>query len=61
MKVIQDLRSMTVGQLHTELKAVRRQLSVVRFHIRTGQSKEVSKLRNLRKNVAQIKTVLSSK
>ena len=61
MKIIQDLRSMTVGQLHTELKAVRRQLSVVRFHVRTNQSKEVAKLKGLRKNIAQIRTVLSSK
>ena len=61
MKVIQDLRAMTVAQLHTEMKAVRRELAVIRFHVRTGQNKSVAKLKGLRKNVAQIKTVLASK
>ncbi|PID70883.1 50S ribosomal protein L29 [bacterium DOLZORAL124_38_8] len=61
MKFIQDLRVMTVGQLHKELAAVRRDLAVARFHVRTGQSKEVAKVQGLRKHIAQIKTVLSEK
>lgn len=61
MKLIQDLRAMTAGQLHKELASVRRNLAVARFHLRTGQSKEVAKVQGLRKNIAQIKTLLSGK
>jgi len=58
---ITDVRQMSPEKLHEELQRVRRELAVVRFHVKTGQETNTAKVRELRKLIAQILTILNQK
>ena len=57
---IQELRQLTPKKLQAELEKTVRSLSVLRFHIATGQAQNTAKVKSARKLIAQIKTLLNN-
>ncbi len=55
---IAAIRSLTDDQLHTELDGAYREMMNVRFRLSTRQLNNPQELRNARKTVAQLKTVM---
>ncbi len=55
---IQELRQMTTGKLIELLKKTKREASTTRFRLTTGQNQNSAALKNMRKQIAQIKTLL---
>ncbi len=55
---IQEIRQMNMKKLIEELRKARRELSVKRFHNRTGQDQNTAKSKKTRKIIAQILTVI---
>ena len=58
---IQELRQLSEKKLKDALHKARRDASVARFHVLTGQNQDTAKLKSLRKMVAQILTLLKEK
>lgn len=58
---IQELRQLSEKKLRETLKDSRREVSVLQFHVRTGQNQNTAKLKSLRKMIAQIITLLKEK
>ncbi len=57
---IQELRQLTPKKLWKELIKNRRALAVKRFHTRTGQDQKTSDLKELKKTIARILTLLNN-
>jgi len=55
---IQELRQLTPKKLWKQLKDIRRNLAVIRFHIKTGKEQDTSKVGKIKKTIAQILTIL---
>ncbi len=55
---ISTIRALTDDQLHSELDGAYRQLMNVRFRLSTRQLNNPQELRNARKTIAQLKTVM---
>ena len=55
---IQELRQLTPKKLWKQLAETRRTLAVKRFHVKTGQDQKTSDVRDLKKTIAQILTIL---
>lgn len=55
---IQELRQLTAKKLQDRLSVLERELSVLRFHIKTGQSQKTSDVGLRRVEIAQINTIL---
>jgi large subunit ribosomal protein L29 len=55
---IQELRQMTTVKLVELLKKTRREASTTRFRLATGQNQNSAELKNMRTQIAQIKTLL---
>jgi large subunit ribosomal protein L29 len=60
MKVA-EVREMDVAQLENRLAETRRELFNLRFQHATGQLENTGQLREVRKNIARILTVLNQK
>ena len=56
---ISELRQMTDIKLLVNLRLLRRQLSVVKFHIKTGKEGNTAKVSDLRKGIARTFTLLN--
>lgn len=54
---IQELRQLSAKKLQEELQKTERELTMTRFHTRTGLNQDTAKVAKLRKMVAQIKTL----
>lgn len=54
----QELRQLTTDKLKAKLDEVSRKLAVVRFHLKTGQENDTAQVKKMRRQVAQIKTLL---
>jgi len=54
---LEKIRNFSDGELGTEAKKAAEQLFRLRFQIKLGQSEGVKKLRELKKDIARIKTV----
>jgi len=50
---------MTLKQLQEKLVKSERELTSVRFHVKTGQNQDNAAIRKLRTQVAQVKTLLN--
>ncbi|MBD2841427.1 50S ribosomal protein L29 [Erythrobacter rubeus] len=57
MADIEDLRTKTDDQLSTELTELRREQYNLRFQSATNQLEKPSRIREVRRNIAQIKTL----
>jgi len=54
---LEKIRNLSDGELTTEEKKAAEQLFRLRFQIKLGQNEGVKKLRELKKDIARIKTV----
>ena len=57
MADIEDLRTRTDDQLTTELTELKREQYNLRFQAATNQLEKPSRIREVRRNIAQIKTL----
>ncbi|HEX4541014.1 MAG TPA: 50S ribosomal protein L29 [Acidimicrobiales bacterium] len=53
-----ELRELDVGELESRLSESKRELFNLRFQVVTGQLDNVSRIRQVRRDVARIKTIL---
>jgi large subunit ribosomal protein L29 len=56
-----DLRSMTVDQLDDELMNLKKEQFNLRFQRATGQLENTSRVREVRRDIARLKTIASQK
>ncbi|HIX34846.1 MAG TPA: 50S ribosomal protein L29 [Candidatus Limosilactobacillus merdigallinarum] len=55
---VQELNGLTTDQLLSREKELKEQLFNLRFQLATGQLENTASLKNVRKNIARVKTVL---
>ena len=55
---VQELNGLTTEQLLDREKELKEQLFNLRFQLATGQLENTASLKNVRKNIARVKTVL---
>ena len=60
-KYVEDLRNKSVAELNEELVAAKKELFNLRFQNATNQLDNPSRIKDVRKNIARIQTVISSK
>ena len=58
-KYVEDLRSKPVAELNEALVAAKKELFNLRFQNATNQLDNTSRIKEVRKNIARIQTVLS--
>lgn len=58
---ISDLKVMTTDQLHDELLKLKKEQFNLRFQRATGQLEKVARVREVRRDVARIKTIQRKK
>ena len=56
-----DIRALTTDQMLEKEKQYKEELFSLRFQQATGQLENTARLRQVRKNIARIKTILSEK
>lgn len=56
-----DLRNKSVEDLKTELSNLQREQFNLRFQLKTGQLQQTDNVRNVRRDIARINTILSEK
>ncbi|MBK5957892.1 50S ribosomal protein L29 [Rhodoplanes elegans] len=61
MAKIEDFRTMTVDQLDDELLKLKKEQFNLRFQKATGQLENTSRVRQVRRDIARIKTVAQTK
>ena len=59
-KFVQGLKAKTVAELNTELVAAKKELFNLRFQNATNQLDNTSRIKEVRKNIARIQTVISA-
>lgn len=57
---IDQLRKMDSSKLQEELEAIKKELFKVSFEVKNGQSKNSHLVRNYKKYIARIQTILNS-
>ncbi|KRN58254.1 50S ribosomal protein L29 [Limosilactobacillus secaliphilus] len=55
---VQELNGLTTDQLLSREKELKEQLFNLRFQLATGQLENTASLKDVRKNIARVKTVL---
>lgn len=60
-EAVGKMREMTPVELKDRLKDVKEELFNLRFQLATGHLEDFSKIRQIRKNIARIQTVLQEK
>ncbi len=60
-KYVADLQAKSVAELNDELVAAKKELFNLRFQNATNQLDNTSRITDVRKNIARIQTVISSK
>ena len=58
---VEDLKSKSAAELNDELVAAKKELFNLRFQNATNQLDNTSRIKDVRKNIARIQTVISSK
>ncbi len=58
---MRKMREMTEAELTTEVKKLKQELFNLRFQHVTGQLENPIKMRDIKKNIARVKTVLREK
>lgn len=59
-KYVQDLKTKSVAELKEELVAAKKELFNLRFQNATNQLDNTSRIKEVRKNIARIQTVISA-
>ena len=60
-KYVEDLRNKSVAELNEELVAAKKELFNLRFQNATNQLDNTSRIKEVRKNIARIQTVITMK
>ena len=60
-KYVEDLRAKSIAELNEELVAAKKELFNLRFQNATNQLDNTSRIKEVRKNIARIQTVMASK
>ena len=60
-KYVEDLRTKSAAELNEELVAAKKELFNLRFQNATNQLDNTSRIKEVRKNIARIQTVMASK
>ena len=60
-KYVQELNGKTVAELNEELVAAKKELFNLRFQNATNQLDNTSRIKEVRKNIARIQTVITQK
>ena len=60
-KYVEELQSKTTAQLNEELVAAKKELFNLRFQNATNQLDNTSRIKEVRKNIARIQTVIAQK
>ena len=60
-KFVEDLKAKSVVELNEELVAAKKELFNLRFQNATNQLDNTSRIKEVRKNIARIQTVISEK
>ena len=60
-KFVEDLRSKSATELNEELVAAKKELFNLRFQNATNQLDNTSRIKEVRKNIARIQTVITEK
>lgn len=60
-KYVEDLKSKSAAELSEELVAAKKELFNLRFQNATNQLDNTSRIKDVRKNIARIQTVISEK
>ena len=60
-KFVEDLRAKTNVELEQELVAAKKELFNLRFQNATNQLENTSRIKEVRKNIARIQTVITEK
>ena len=58
---VEDLKAKSVAELNEELVAAKRELFNLRFQNATNQLDNTSRIKEVRKNIARIQTVITEK
>ena len=58
---VKDLKSKSVAELNDELVAAKKELFNLRFQNATNQLDNTSRIKDVRKNIARIQTVIAEK
>ena len=58
-KFVEDLKAKSVAELNEELVAAKKELFNLRFQNATNQLDNTSRIKEVRKNIARIQTVIS--
>ena len=60
-KYVQDLNSKSASELNNELVAAKKELFNLRFQNATNQLDNTARIKEVRKNIARIQTVITQK
>ena len=60
-KYVEELQSKTMAQLNEELVAAKKELFNLRFQNATNQLDNTSRIKEVRRNIARIQTVIAQK
>ena len=60
-KYVEDLRAKTSGELAEELVAAKKELFNLRFQNATNQLDNTARIKEVRRNIARIQTVITAK
>ena len=60
-KDVEDLKAKSAAELNTELVAAKKELFNLRFQNATNQLDNTARIREVRKNIARIQTVIAQK
>ena len=60
-KYVEDLKAKSAAELNTELVAAKKELFNLRFQNATTQLDNTARIREVRKNIARIQTVIAQK
>ena len=60
-KFVEGLKAKTVAELNTELVAAKKELFNLRFQNATNQLDNTSRIKDVRKNIARIQTIIAQK
>ena len=58
-KYVEDLRTKSAAELNDELVAAKKELFNLRFQNATNQLENTSRIKDVRKNIARIQTVIA--
>ena len=58
-KYVEDLRTKSIAELNEELVAAKKELFNLRFQNATNQLENTSRIKEVRKNIARIQTVIT--